>query len=125
MSEEGPGLNTQFASLPLQVAIDPIFELNYWQAFTNFWLFDTDESVIQQGAIGSMQKSLMGLIFNDFNKTVDDVPPGKSMALVIAMNQTYWNDTFAFPCGQSTLVDERGICDYAFHGLQVHKHGVW
>ena len=46
------------------------------QAFTFYYLFDIDGSIMQQGAIGTQQKSDMGLLFRGFHKTVDMVPPG-------------------------------------------------
>lgn len=40
-------------------------------------------SIMQQGSITTLDKSDMGLIFRGFNKTVDEVPTGTKMELII------------------------------------------
>ena len=42
---------------------------------------------MQQGPVSTLQKSDMGLIFRGINKTVDDVPTGSKMQLIIQVGR--------------------------------------
>ena len=78
---------------------------------------------MQQGAISTLEKSDVGLIFRGFNKTVEDVPTGTRMELIIAVNPDYWSNPDAFPCGPSMYVPNTHVCDYQLAGLQVNGEG--
>jgi hypothetical protein len=43
----------------------------------------------------------------------------QEISLVLQFNEAIYNNSNAFPCGASQLVDVPGICDYALHGEQV------
>ncbi|KAG1658458.1 hypothetical protein FOA52_005622 [Chlamydomonas sp. UWO 241] len=107
----------------IEIAIDPAYEVNYWQVFTYFYLYDTDGTIMQQGTISTQQKSLLGLIWRFAEKTVEQVPFGQELTLTLYTNPSYWNNTNAFPCGPSMFVNESGVCDYQLHGSQV-RDGV-
>ena len=45
---------------------------------------------------------------------------GTSMALVLSVNPSQWNNPDKFPCGPSLWVPwNPAVCDYQLHGLQV------
>ncbi|KAG2450770.1 hypothetical protein HYH02_004607 [Chlamydomonas schloesseri] len=104
----------------VEVAIAPEFQDMWWKLAPRYWFFNTDGSVFQSGAISTQHKSDLGLIFKGFNFNTSSVPPGTELVLTLALNATLWNNTEAFPCGQSHLVDEGGICDYLMYGNQIH-----
>ncbi|KAG2493480.1 hypothetical protein HYH03_008296 [Edaphochlamys debaryana] len=103
----------------VEIALAGTFMDRWWKLVPFFWLFDTDGSVMQQGKISTQHKSEFGLIFKNFTRNTTSVPPGSELVITLALNATLWNDTSAFPCGQSHLVDESGICDYLLSGDQV------
>ncbi|PNH03603.1 hypothetical protein TSOC_010325 [Tetrabaena socialis] len=103
----------------IEVALSGEFMNSWWKLVPNFWLYDVDGSTIDSGKISTQHKSDFGLIFDTFKRNTTQVLPGQELVLTLALNASIWNDTAAFPCGQSHLVDEGGICDYLLGGDQT------
>ncbi len=103
----------------IEVTLAPEWRDNWIQLVTRFWLFDTDDSIVQSGRVSTQQKGDTGLRFSGLDFNTSTVPPGTELVLTLALNASLWNDTNAFPCGPSVLVDDDGRCDYSFRGKQV------
>ncbi len=103
----------------IQLAIATQFKDRWWQLVPRYWLFDVDGSTILSGKTSTGQWGQLGLNFKDFNRNTTEVPPGTELVLTLQVNATLWSDPDQFPCGQSHLVDEAGICDFILSGKQV------
>ena len=103
----------------IEIALDSMYNDDYWRLVKYYWLIDVDNTIILNGTIGTAQRApAFGLIFTGFFKEASQVPPGTEMKLVLALDPFMWSNTQVFPCGQSQLVETPGLCDYQLHGLQ-------